>query len=201
MIRSLVFDMGNVLLDYNPRVCLDLYLEDEADKEIIMQELFRGSEWIEADRGTVTNADLYRCIKERIPDRLHPALKQCVEGWQVCMKPLPGAKAFLLSAKAAGYGIYLLSNASQAVYDYFPEFLPFDFFDGSVISSDVHLLKPDPAIYRYLLSQYRLKPEDCLFIDDRPENVDGAASCGMNGFRFGGDFKTLENAFSLNIHL
>lgn len=201
MIRSLIFDMGNVLLDYNPRVCLDLYLEDEPDKEIIMRELFRGPEWVEADRGTVTSADLYKRVKERVPTRLHSALKQCAEGWQACMKPLPGAKAFLFAAKAAGYGIYLLSNASQTVYDYFPDFLLFDFFDGWVISSDVHLLKPDPAVYQYLLSRYRLKPEDCLFVDDRPENVEAAVFCGMKGFVFEGDFKALKNAYLLNASL
>lgn len=199
MIRSLIFDMGNVLLDYNPKVCLDLYLEREADKEVIMNELFRSSEWVEADRGCITRAEMFESIRRRVPERLHSALKQCIEGWQVCMKPLHGAEQFLQAAKNAGYGIYLLSNASSSVYEYFPGFLPFAFFDGYVISSDVHLLKPDPAIYRYLLKRYQLKPEECLFIDDRADNVAGAEATGMKGFVFRGDFGKIREEFCLNL--
>lgn len=181
MIRSLIFDMGNVLLDYNPKVCLDLYLKHEDDKKLLMQELFQGPEWVEADRGFINSAEMFESIRRRVPERLHSALKQCIEGWQVCMKPLPGAELFLRAAKNAGYGIYLLSNASSSVYEYFPKFLPFEFFDGYVFSSDVHLLKPDPAIYRYLFERYQLKPEECLFIDDRADNVSGPSTPERKG--------------------
>ncbi len=188
MIRSLIFDMGNVLLDYNPRVCLDLYLEREDDKKRMMTELFSGPEWIEKDRGRITDQEMEKSVAQRLPARLHGPLRQCVENWQICMKPLKGAKEFLTAVKQAGYGVFLLSNASQKIYDYFPSFLPFDFFDGAVISSDVHLLKPDPAIYRHLLEKYRLDPAECLLIDDRADNLEGAASVGIKGFLFEGDF-------------
>ena len=85
MIRSLIFDMGNVLLDYNPKVCLDLYLKHEDDKKLLMQELFQGPEWVEADRGFINSAEMFESIRRRVPERLHSALKQCIEGWQVCM--------------------------------------------------------------------------------------------------------------------
>jgi putative hydrolase of the HAD superfamily len=197
MIRNLIFDMGNVLLDYNPKVCLDLYLKHEDDKKLLMRELFQGPEWVEADRGSINNTEMFEFISKRVPVRLHGALKQCIDGWQICMKPLPGAEPFLRAAKNAGYGIYLLSNANSSIYEYFPKFLPFEFFDGYVISSDVHLLKPDPAIYRYLFERYRLKPEECLFIDDRADNVAEAVNTGMKGVVFSGNFNEIKVKFSL----
>ena len=59
MIKNIIFDMGNVLLDYNPQICLDCFLENEKDKALIMEELFRGPEWIEGDLGYLTDEERY----------------------------------------------------------------------------------------------------------------------------------------------
>ncbi len=199
MIRNLIFDMGNVLLDYNPQICLNLFLKHPKDREIIMDELFHGPEWIEADKGDITCDEMFVEIKKRVPERLHPALRKCIDHWQICMTPLPGAKEYITAAKKAGYQIYLLSNASSSIYDYFPSFLPFDFFDGAVISSDVHLIKPNPKIYLHLLHTFHLQAAECLFIDDRAENVSAAVRLGMNGFLFKGSFEGLDQTWNLSV--
>lgn len=191
MIKNIVFDMGNVLLDYNPEVSLQAFLDKEEDRQIIRKELFEGPEWIQGDLGQMNNEVRYETIKTRIPKRLHQALKACVYQWQICMTPLAGAGEFVAYMKEKGFKIYVLSNASDTFYEYFPKFLPLDFFDGVMISADVHMIKPDVRIYKTFLEKYGLKPEECLFIDDRRNNVEGAEAAGMKGIIFNNDFQRL----------
>ena len=188
MIKNIVLDMGNVLLDFNPGFVLDQFCSSAEEKEIIMQELFNGPEWKMGDRGDIKDKDRFDLVKERVPEKYHEALRNCADRWDVCMTPLDGAREFCESVKNSGYGIYILSNASDLFYVYFPKFLPLDFFNGVFVSSDYLMLKPDVKIYRTFLDKYGLKGEECLFVDDREDNVEGAKEAGMNTFRFLGDY-------------
>lgn len=196
MIKNIIFDMGNVLLNYDPEVCLDYFLDDEDDKTLIMKELFQGPEWIKGDLGYMTDEERYYKVKERVPKRLHDALKSCALEWTMCMKPLKGAREFCDCMKEKGYRLYVLSNASTSFYDYFPkEFAPLSYFEGIVVSCDIHKIKPDRAIYEYLLEKYDLNPTECFFIDDRAENVAGAKELGMDGMVFEGEYDDLFKRF------
>ena len=196
MIKNVVLDMGNVLLDYNPEFVLNTFCSSEEEKDIIMRELFNGPEWIMADRGDINDCDRYDRVKARVPAKYHEALKNCADKWIICMDPLDGAKEFCESVKSAGYGIYILSNASDSFYEYFPKFLPLDFFNGVFVSRNYHMVKPDVKIYETFLKQYGLKADECLFIDDREDNVTGAGKAGMNTFRFTGDYKQIKDLLS-----
>lgn len=192
MIKSIVLDMGNVLLDYNPDVCLELFVDAKEDRQRIRQELFEGPEWIQGDLGYIKDEERFEPVSRRIPERLHGELRKCVEGWDVCMVPIPGAKEFCEYARKRGYQLYVLSNASDAFYRYFPRFAPLDYFDGILVSCDIHIIKPDVRIYQYLMERYGLLPEECFFIDDREKNVEGARSAGMDGAVFRGDFEEMK---------
>ena len=174
-------------------MCLQAYVEDEKDRDLIRKELFQGPEWAQGDLGVITNAERYDGVSRRVPERLHTALRNCVDHWMMCMKPLPGAKAFCDGLKEKGYHLYLLSNADFTIYDYFPDFVPFSYFDGKLVSADVHIVKPDVRIYQLLMETYGLNPEECLFVDDRMDNVEGAKKAGMQGVQFLGDYKKVEN--------
>lgn len=104
------------------------------------------------------------------------------------MNPIQGAAEFCNFVREQGLGIYILSNASDAFYEYFPQFLPLTYFDGVVVSADIHMLKPDPEIYTYLTDKYGLEPSECLFIDDMPQNVQGAKQAGLQAVRFENDY-------------
>lgn len=188
MIKNVVLDMGNVLLDYNPEFVLNMFCSSEEEKRVIDKELFNGPEWKLGDRGDIKDKDRYDIVKARVPEEYHAALKNCADRWDVCMTPLEGAGEFCESVKKNGYGIYVLSNASDLFYTYFPKFKPLDFFDGVFVSSDYLMLKPDVKIYETFLDKYGLKADECLFIDDREDNVEGARKAGMNTFRFKGDY-------------
>ena len=191
MIRNIVLDMGNVLLDFNPEFVLDKFCSSEEEKEVIRKELFEGPEWALGDRGDIKDKDRFDLVKARVPEKYHEALRNCCDHWDICMEPLDGAREFCEYVKEHGYGIYVLSNASDLFYTYFPKFLPLAFFNGVFVSSDYLMLKPDVKIYETFLEKYGLKGEECLFVDDREENVLGAEKAGMQGFRFLGDHRAV----------
>jgi len=193
MIKNVVLDMGNVLLDFNPEFVMNMFCSSPEEKEIIDKELFNGPEWKMGDRGDIKDKDRFDLVKVRVPEKYHEALKNCADRWDVCMTPLDGAREFCESVKESGFGIYVLSNASDLFYVYFPKFLPLDFFDGVFVSSDYLMLKPDVEIYKTFLEKYGLKGDECLFIDDREDNIEGAKKAGLNTFRFEGDYKAILN--------
>lgn len=188
MIKNIVLDMGNVLLDFNPNVIIDKTCDTEEEKDIILKELFFGKEWIMGDYGTITNSERYDSISKRVPEHLHGKLKECVNNWDICMKPIEGAQEFCKNVRDKGYNVYVLSNACNKFHEYFPRNYDVEFFDGIMVSSDVHMIKPDVRIYELLLDKYNLKAEECLFIDDREENVEGARKAGMNAVVFANNF-------------
>lgn len=191
MIKNIIFDMGNVLLRYDPEVCLNRFVKREEDRALIRRELFEGPEWVQGDLGHITDEQRFDGVSRRVPQELHTELRQCVEQWHMCMEPVHGAKEFCAYAKEQGYQLYVLSNASSSFYQYFPRFAPFEYFDGLVVSCDIHIVKPDIRIYRYLLETYGLAPEECFFIDDMAANVEGARKAGISGAVFGGDFEEI----------
>ncbi len=192
VVKNVVFDMGNVLLDFDPEVSLNRYCSSEEEKDVIRRELFNGPEWALGDKGDIKDRDRFDLVKIRVPEKYHEALRGCADNWEMCMNPLNGAKEFCEYVKKSGFGIYVLSNASDLFYTYFPKFLPLDFFDGVFVSSDYLMLKPDEKIYRTFLDKYGLRAGECLFIDDREENVVGAQKVGMQTFRFEGDYDKIK---------
>ena len=184
--------MGNVLLSYDPLVILNKVCETEEEKQLILTHLFESDIWLMGDRGEITNDQRYELAKEHLPEELHPKLKECVANWDICMLPIAGAKEFCHSCREAGYHIYVLSYVCNLFYYYFPREYDMDFFDGIMVSSSVHLIKPDTRIYELLCNTYSLKPEECIFIDDRPENAEAAEAVGMKGIIFDGSFAVIE---------
>lgn len=191
MIKNIIMDMGNVLLDFNPDVILDKVCDTPEEKSVIDRELFHGKEWIQGDLGEINNAERFYGVSKRVPVALHEKLQDCVDNWDICMVPLKGAKEFLELAKRKGYNIYVLSNACSKFHEYFPKYYDLDFFDGVVVSCDIHIIKPDIRIYEYLLETYNLKPQECLFIDDRPENVEGAKAANMEAVVFKNNYEEI----------
>lgn len=196
-IKNIIFDMGRVLLQFDPYVSLNTYCENEEDKAIIYKELFCGPEWIMGDEGKITNGQRFLLVKERVPERLHPTLKLVVENWEMCMKPVEGALEFYSLVKEKGYHTFVLSNACNRFYGYFPRFYDMKSFDGVVVSSDVKMIKPNPAIYEYILQTYHLQPSECLFIDDLEENIEAARKAGMKGFVFQNNYKDIKDFLKL----
>ena len=95
--------------------------------------------------------------------------------------------ALACDLKNAGYDLYLLSNAAARQHAYWHDVPGNQWFSGTFISADYRLLKPEAAIYQAFFEKFSLKPEECLFIDDTPANIEASENAGMRGIIFHGD--------------
>ncbi len=194
MIRNIVFDMGNVLVKFDPGYFMDREgLTDPADRETVSRELFRSVEWVQMDMGILTEETLEPIVFKRIPERLHGKVRHLLYNWAYPRMMIPGMEDQVRRLKEAGYGIYLLSNASVSQPDYWNPMPLSQLFDGTMVSAFVKTVKPNPTIYRLFTEEFGLKEEECVFIDDAPLNVAGAVALGWHGIVFhDGDTEELE---------
>lgn len=192
MIRNIVFDMGQVLIRWRPEEMLERFDLSQEEKTMLLQELFWSPEWIAQDRGIITEADMIARVSARLPETLHGTVEEVIKAWYVWhLTPMPGMAELVRKLKEKGYGIYLLSNASTALRGYFPRIPGSECFDGLMVSAEEKLLKPQHEIYERLYERFGLVPEQCVFIDDSPANIEGAMLTGMQGIVFRGDTERL----------
>ena len=191
MIKNILFDMGNVLIRFDRNYFMDKLGIAPEDKTLLMREVFLSVEWVQMDRGTLVEEQAYQQISARLPQRLHDAAYKLISMWDRPILEIDGMYDLVAELKDLGYGIYLLSNASVRQHEYWPRIPASRFFDGKLISSDVHVIKPQPEIYQLCLEKFGLKAGECFFIDDVPANIEGAMYCGIPGAVFHGDVKLL----------
>ena len=187
MIKNIVFDMGNVIIRFDPELFMVRLGLAEEDRRLLKRELFVSLEWSRMDRGSLTDEEAAEIVCLRVPERLHDAVRRLVGMWDRPILPVEGMYELVEELRGMGYGIYLLSNASFRQHDYWPRVPASKFFDGTLISADVKLVKPQPEIYRLLCDKFSLLPEECVFIDDSTSNAEGAYFCGINALVFHGD--------------
>lgn len=189
--HNLVFDMGGVLIAWDPaRIVARLGLPEE-DGQLLRREVFSGVEWVSLDRGTLSEYEALASMCRRLPERLHAAAERCVFWWKEPLWPIPGMAELIEELDSLGYGIYLLSNATSALHGYFPRIPGSEHFRGMLVSADWKLLKPQREIYEKFCSLHSLDPADCLFVDDAPANVEASRLFGMDALVFYQDLPRL----------
>lgn len=192
MIKNILFDMGNVLIRFDRNYFLDRLGICEEDKQLLMREVFLSVEWVQMDRGNLCEETAAASCCRRLPPRLHNAAEELFCRWdQPAILTFEGMYELIEELKGKGYGIYLLSNASARQHTYWSRIPESKFFDGKIISADERMMKPQPEIYLRTLDRFRLKADECFFIDDVPANIEGAMFCGMHGTVFHGDIPLL----------
>ena len=187
MIKNVVFDMGGVLIRFDAEHYTARFVPDPADYELMRRELFRSIEWVWMDRGTITDDEVVAAVCARLPERLHQAVWDILDNWHQDIPPLDGVYDLVKELKGKGYRIYLLSNTCTRFHEFRKNIPALEFFDGEFVSCDFHFVKPEPGIYLRFLEYFHLRPEECVFIDDDPRNIEGAVRCGMSGVIYHGD--------------
>jgi putative hydrolase of the HAD superfamily len=190
---NIVFDMGQVLMEFAPMKFIARLGYTGEDAQALLQEVFKGWEWVAFDRGDVTGQDVVDSACSRLPERLYPAARELVFHWWQDILPMPGAKELVKELHDKGYPLYVLSNASQDFHTYFDripgsEYLP---RERRFLSSDYRLLKPQHEIYEGFLEKYGLDPAACVFIDDNALNVEVARRLGFRALVYRGDMPRL----------
>ena len=192
-IESVVFDMGGVLMDWDPVRISRTLCPNPDDAALVAHAVFDAREWGWVDAGAVSPDTVAWTAKLKLPDRLHDMADRFVNHWydEGLFDPIPGMDALIRDFKVAGYKVYLLSNAGPTFEEYRHRIPGIEVFDGVLVSCYEHVVKPDAPIYLLLCERYGLVPASCLFVDDLLRNVVGAERAGMQGYVFDGDVAAL----------
>ncbi|MBQ4626219.1 MAG: HAD family phosphatase [Clostridia bacterium] len=180
MIKNIIFDMGGVLIDYNPEKTVKEHFSKEHG-EIFLREILRNPVWNDKDRGIIFPEEIMERKKDVIPAEIFEKVSEMVHNFYPYMPPFEKMCSLNKTLKEKGYGIYLLSNASSDFHERRSMIPALEYFDGVVISADYKLLKPEKEIYETLLEKFSLNPGECFFIDDVQANIDGAEAAGISG--------------------
>ncbi len=184
MIKNIIFDIGNVLASFRWKALFaELGFSGEKFDRIAAATVLHPTMWNEFDRSLMSDEEIiFRCV-ERAPEyeqeirRLFDTTAELVEEYSYSFD-------WIKELKDRGYRVYLLSNYGKTSFEAAREkkklsFLPL--VDGAVISYEVQMVKPEEGIYKALLEKYKLIAEECVFLDDKMENIEAAERLGFHG--------------------
>ena len=187
-IKNIIFDVGQVLVDYDWKSYLDTFGFEPEKRERIAKATFLSPDWDERDKGLCEEEVYVKRFQELDPQDAED-IEEVLKGTGKTIHKRPYADTWVKYLKSRGYHVYILSNLATYMLEHSRKELTFrKEMDGEVFSCYAHEIKPEPGIYQVLLNKYQLKPEECIFIDDRPQNCKGAEDQGIRTICFK-DFK------------
>lgn len=184
ILKNLVFDMGNVLIEWNSEKILKAITEDIHLQDLLRKEVFETGLWVETDEGVKTREEVIEIVTGKLGEDYRNEITQLLRYWYKYVDVFTKVQDRIIELSKSGYSIYILSNTAFTFYDLVKEgYLPAtSVAKGMVLSCEEKVLKPNEKIYNILLERYNLDPHNTMFFDDLPENIWGAARCGINGF-------------------
>lgn len=205
MIKNIIFDLGNVIINYNQKKIINNFTEKEEEIKYIYDEIFHAPEWTLMDLGDITNDEAIEIINKRNEFKYEKLTQEFLHEWH---KKQPINRDIVEIAKILknnGYNLFVLSNMANQTYEYFKNDEFFSLCTGIIISAHEHLIKPDEKVFRLLLDRYKLNAEESLFIDDDPseQNYKTANKIGIKGRRIipnqAEDVRKLLSEFNIEI--
>ncbi len=198
MIQNYIFDFGNVLANFYEEMLTEPYVPDAELRKTISEVVFDRVYWDKLDDGSITDDEVKAEIRRRLPEEHRELGCLVYDSWVKTLTPVSGMKELVTDLKHAEKKLYLLSNISIGFGETYGE-VPWigellGKFDGLVLSGEIGMVKPNREIFTYLLETYSLKAEECIFIDDRAENLKGAEAVGIAGYLFDGDAEKLRES-------
>lgn len=183
-IEVVVFDLGGVLIDWNPRYLYRRLFDDAEAMERFLSEIC-SPEWNERQDAGRPWHEAVADLVARHPDRA-AMITAYHQRWQEMLGgDMTDAVDVLKELKAQGLRLYALTNWSHETFPVARRLFAFlDLFEGIVVSGEEKLIKPDPAIFHRLLTRYDITPSRAVYIDDSPRNVAAAADVGLRALRF-----------------
>ena len=183
--KAVVFDVGNVLYGWDPDAFLVRQIADDAERLKFIEDVDLYG-WHETLDGGRPYAEAAAELNEKFPQ-----YAELIGAWsdrfgETVTGPVPGVHDIVEALDRRGVPLFAITNFSA---DFWPPFFAgerafLSRFRDIVVSGEVKLLKPDPAIYYLALDRFRLRPADALFIDDRAINVEAARAVGMAAHLF-----------------
>ena len=183
-IKNVVFDIGNVIVRWSPIEITRLTFGEVNDLQQRSNSIFQSDIWLDLNKGKISESE----AKERYQQSIALSESECDQLFYYVKQTqilLYGSIDLLKRVKAAGYRVYALTDNVTDIVEHLKSTHSFwSEFDGTIVSADLGILKPQPEIYHALFNQYALEPKETVFIDDMPNNVKGAESTGMYAIQF-----------------
>lgn len=197
MIRNLIFDLGNVLISFIPSEFLRRKQYPESKINTILSDIFSGKEWIMLDNGDISTNEAICSISAR--SSLNRAETELIFNLRKeILYPINENIKMLPALKKEGFKLFYLSNFPLDLFDEVKnDYFFFRYFDGGLISAEARLSKPDIRFFNLIIERYGLNPEETLFIDDLPANVEAASLTGMKGYVTYGSDKIARDIFEI----
>jgi 2-haloacid dehalogenase len=182
--EAVVFDIGNVLIGWDPRRLYRTLFEDDAAIDAFMDEVGFHAWLVELDRGRAFE-EAVEMLAARFPHH-RDAIAAFHHRWQETLSgPIEGTVAILEELHAAGVPLYAITNFPTEKYaETRPNHRFFERFQDIVVSGHERLVKPEPGIYRLLVARAGIDPAAAVFIDDSRPNVDAARAAGFDAVHF-----------------
>ena len=184
MIKNVVFDIGNVLVDFGWKPFFQKFNITDEELDRIAKATVYAPIWNEIDRGVMSEEEILDKFIENDPG-MEDKMREMYADFNGLLKLFEYTRGWIIDLKRRGYKVYCLSNMSfKAVRECWDALSFIEELDGYILSCDVKLTKPEPGIYEALFKKYNLKPEECVFFDDVQKNVDGGNKAGMHACLF-----------------
>lgn len=184
MIDTIIFDIGNVLLDFDYMKHFRSLFDEETAQTIADISVRNLDVWLEMDRGVLSYDEAVALVIQGAP-RLEKEIRLAVKALYDRVEAYPYATEWVKSLKEKGYRIYILSNYGEKPFAASKARMPFlDYVDGTLLSCQVQDVKPSAAIYQALCDRFQIDPGKAVFIDDSPLNIAGAKAFGLHTILF-----------------
>ena len=181
LIRNLVFDLGNVLIEWNSEKILTSFEPEKERRQLLRQDIFESGVWHQTDKGELSLKEACDKVLAQLDDSYHSAVQNIFYNWYEVVEVYSGLQEKIRLWANQGYRIYILSTTCEIFYRIEKAgSLPiFPLLSGYILSSEVGVVKPKPEIYQKLLKKYGIDPTESVFIDDIQANLDTAAELGF----------------------
>ena len=184
MIKNLIFDFGKVLVDYDFEAFFRKHIPDTERCKAFAPVLYNEEIQRLLDREAKPFDEIMEKIIRMNPE-FEPEIRMFEERYaEIVTGEVEGMYELLSQLKSEGYKLYGLTNWCSKVHQTIAQFEIFKLLDGYIISSEEKFIKPEPEIYQRLFTKFNLRPEECIFTDDREENIIGGKSFNMGGILF-----------------
>ncbi|MBL1422497.1 MAG: HAD family phosphatase [Alphaproteobacteria bacterium] len=180
---NFIFDLGNVLIDWNPEKFIAGFELSDEEKRHIEAELFGHADWLALDKGTKGQQEVIANVAER-SGMSQEIVKYCIAQMKQSLVTIERSAALVHQLHKDGHGLYCLSNMSHDSYAHIKDRDFFGCFTDIIISAEIKMIKPDLEIFEYTLGKFGLKAEESLFIDDSEPNIMAAKSLNINCVHF-----------------